>query len=146
MRVYLIAESCMQQIAQPERNRLGSPYRVVYDEARVKYADAVHDVEPCAQCGPGYYAKTKAAQAEKAPDWARTAPAARSAKQRAEEVEVIESPLGDVTVKRGAAPIGSPLQDGHKNRRALRAVAKQFLKDLWHEAERLHKEAAPRWN
>lgn len=43
MRAFLIAESCVKQTA--------SPYRVVYDEGRVKYADAVHATE-CRRCGP----------------------------------------------------------------------------------------------
>lgn len=33
---------------------------------------------------------------------------------------------------------GSPLSDGHKHARALRAVAKAVLRDLWREARRLH--------
>lgn len=33
---------------------------------------------------------------------------------------------------------GSPLSDGHKHARALRAIAKAVLKDLWVEARRLH--------
>lgn len=33
---------------------------------------------------------------------------------------------------------GSPLKSGHVHARALRAVAKQVLKDLWAEAKRLH--------
>lgn len=32
------------------------------------------------------------------------------------------------------APVGSPLSDGHKHARALRAVSKAILKDLWTEA------------
>jgi hypothetical protein len=36
------------------------------------------------------------------------------------------------------APIGSPLRDGHKLGRALRAVAKEILRDLWIESRRLH--------
>lgn len=36
------------------------------------------------------------------------------------------------------APVGSALSDGHKHARALRAVAKQVLKDLWREAKQLH--------
>lgn len=43
MRVYLIAESCMKQMT--------SPYRVVYDASREKYAEAVHK-EECKRCGP----------------------------------------------------------------------------------------------
>lgn len=34
------------------------------------------------------------------------------------------------------APAGSPLNDGHKHARALRAVAKAFLLDLWREARK----------
>ena len=33
---------------------------------------------------------------------------------------------------------GSPLSDGHKHARALRAVAKEVLRDLWREAKRIH--------
>lgn len=84
MRTYLIAESCMKQVGK------GSPYRKVYDEARERYADAVH-VEECKRCGP-------------------------SGKP---------------------APPGSPLSDGHKHARALRLVAKTFLRELWEEARRL---------
>jgi hypothetical protein len=36
------------------------------------------------------------------------------------------------------APVGTALSDGHKHARALRAVAKAVLKDLWREARRLH--------
>lgn len=36
------------------------------------------------------------------------------------------------------ALVGSPLSDGHKNARALRAVAKDVLRDLWRESKRLH--------
>lgn len=42
-RAYLVAESCMKART--------SPYRLVYDDTRAKYADAVHD-EPCVRCGP----------------------------------------------------------------------------------------------
>jgi hypothetical protein len=40
-RAYLIAESCLKQAR--------SPYRLVYDNGRAKYADAAHFVD-CAQC------------------------------------------------------------------------------------------------
>lgn len=40
------------------------------------------------------------------------------------------------------APAGSPLSAGHQHARALRAVAKEILRDLWREAKRLHEEAA----
>jgi hypothetical protein len=83
MRAYLIAESCMKQKA--------SSYRAVYDEARSKYADAVH-ADECKRCGPS---------------------------------------------GKPAQP-GSPLNDGHKHARALRLVAKAFLRDLWEEARRVH--------
>lgn len=33
---------------------------------------------------------------------------------------------------------GSPLSDGHKHARAMRAVSKVFLHDLWEEARRVH--------
>jgi len=83
MRAFLIAESCIKQSA--------SPYRKVYDDARAKYADAVH-AEGCKQCGPS---------------------------------------------GKPAQP-GSDLRDGHKHARALRLVAKSFLRDLWEESRRLH--------
>jgi hypothetical protein len=35
------------------------------------------------------------------------------------------------------APVGSPLNDGHKHARALRLVAKAVLRDLWVEAKRI---------
>jgi hypothetical protein len=87
MRAYLVAVSCMKC--------MDSPYRKVYDDAREKYADAVHQV-PCIRCGPS------------------------------------GKPAG----------AGSALSDGHKHARALRAVAKEVLKDLWREAKRLHEESA----
>ena len=43
-RAYLIATSCLKQ--PPTAH-----YRAVYDEARAKYADAVHKT-PCVRCGP----------------------------------------------------------------------------------------------
>ena len=43
-RAFLIAEACLKAKAT-------SPYGPIYDQARAKYADAVHD-EPCPQCGP----------------------------------------------------------------------------------------------
>ncbi len=87
MRAFLVAEACMKCRQ--------SPYRAVYDETRVKYADAVHKVE-CRRCGP-------------------------SGKP---------------------ASAGSPLSDGHKHARALRATAKDVLRDLWREAKRLHEDIA----
>lgn len=43
MRTYLIAESCMKQRT--------SPYRVVYDQGRERYREALH-AAPCKRCGP----------------------------------------------------------------------------------------------
>jgi hypothetical protein len=93
-RLFVIAESCMKR---PKT----SPYRVIYDQAREKYADAIH-AHPCAQCGGGGH-------------------------RGAETQEV-----------RAAAPAGTPLRDGHKHRRALRAIEKAFALDLWEEGRRLH--------
>lgn len=42
-RSWLIAQKCMMN--------LRSPYRAVYDAAREKYAEALHD-RPCVRCGP----------------------------------------------------------------------------------------------
>lgn len=62
-RVWLCAESCVKQLRKPcERpddapaaihvpDCACSPYRLVYDNGRTKYADAVHPVE-CVRCGP----------------------------------------------------------------------------------------------
>lgn len=36
------------------------------------------------------------------------------------------------------APVGSELSAGHQHTRALRAVAKEVLRDLWREAKRIH--------
>lgn len=79
MRAHLVAESCMKQRS--------SPYRKVYDKARDKYVDALHETA-CVRCGPS---------------------------------------------GKPAQP-GTPLSDGHKHARALRAVAKAVLKDLWKAA------------
>lgn len=83
-RAWLIAASCVKQPA-------GTRYRQVYDDTRVKYADAVHASE-CIRCGP-------------------------SGKP---------------------ALAGSPLSAGHQHARALRAIAKAVLKDLWRTSADLH--------
>lgn len=49
MRSYLIAEQCMKTVGTDTARR--SPYRDLYEEARVHYEDAVHE-EPCVRCGP----------------------------------------------------------------------------------------------
>jgi hypothetical protein len=99
-RSWLIAEACVKQLRAPCTKAIDkpwaehlegcacSPYRLVYDEARIKYHDAVH-VLVCARCGP-----------------------------------------------KGVP--GLPLSDGHQHARAMRFVAKRFLRDLWREAKRLH--------
>lgn len=38
------------------------------------------------------------------------------------------------------AQAGSPLSDGHKHARAMRAMAKELLKELWREAHRIHQD------
>lgn len=43
MRAFLISESCVKNAR--------SPYRKVYDDAREKYAEAIH-AAPCRRCGP----------------------------------------------------------------------------------------------
>lgn len=43
MRAYLVAEACMK--------KRHSPYRIIYDNGRAKYADALHSTE-CRRCGP----------------------------------------------------------------------------------------------
>lgn len=58
-RAWLIAESCKKQRCAACRDLDGkhaddctcSPYRVLYDAGRTKYADAVHET-PCRRCGP----------------------------------------------------------------------------------------------
>jgi hypothetical protein len=63
MRAYLVAESCMKGLRKPCERVEGddfavhvegcncSPWRLVYDRERARYADAVHD-EECVRCGP----------------------------------------------------------------------------------------------
>lgn len=63
MRAYLVIDSCKQVLRKPCAKPDGqawaehvedcrcSPYRLVYDDGRRKYADALHD-EPCKRCGP----------------------------------------------------------------------------------------------
>lgn len=67
------------------------PYRLIYDAARLKYANAVHPID-CVRCGP----KGKPALA------------------------------------------GSPLSLAHQDARALRAVMKAIIKDLWLAAQEWH--------
>lgn len=67
--------------------KTGGPFRIFYDDARAKYAEAVHEHE-CRRCGP-----------EGKP-----------------------------------ALIGSPLSDSHKHGRALRAVGKEIVRELWKQS------------
>lgn len=62
-RAYLVAQKCMQNLAAPCAVQDGdkwathvedctcSPYRLVYDAARLKHMNAVHK-QPCVRCGP----------------------------------------------------------------------------------------------
>jgi hypothetical protein len=91
-RTWLIAASCIKQA--------DSPYRKIYDNTRIKYADALH-TRDCVRCGP----KGKPALA------------------------------------------GSPLSAGHQHARAMRAMCKEILRDLWLEAKCIHETtAAPMGN
>ncbi|WP_141576186.1 hypothetical protein [Actinomadura sp. WMMA1423] len=106
-RTYLVAESTIKTLRKPcvADKELGyathldgcvcSPFRVIYDHAKAKYADAVHQV-PCPRCGPS---------------------------------------------GKPAEP-GTPLSDGHKHARAMRAVSKEILKELWRASKHLHEAAA----
>lgn len=47
-------------------------------------------------------------------------------------------PCAPCGTKGKPAAIGTPLKDGHKHARALRAVAKEVLKGLWIESKHLH--------
>lgn len=85
MRAHLVAVSIMTA---------GGPYREVYDDARKRYAGAVHETR-CVRCGPE---------------------------------------------GRPALP-GSLISDGHAHARALRAVCKRVLRDLWDAARALHEGA-----
>jgi hypothetical protein len=63
MRAFLVAESCLKQLRKPCVKPDGqawaehvdgcqcSPYRIIYDDGRRKYAEAVHSVA-CKRCGP----------------------------------------------------------------------------------------------
>lgn len=84
-RAWLIASSCVKS---------GGHYRDIYDAAKLRYANAVHDHE-CIRCGPS----GKPAQ------------------------------------------IGTPISDGHRHARGLRAVMKAVLRDLWLESRRQHEAA-----
>lgn len=84
MRLWNVAQSCVKAKAT-------SPYGPVYDAARERYADAVHDA-PCVRCGP----------------------AGRPAET------------------------GTPLSRAHQHARAVRAVMKAVLRDLWTEARDIH--------
>jgi hypothetical protein len=81
-RTWLIANSCIKTTG---------PFRDIYDMARDRYEDAVHEYE-CIRCGPA----GKPAQ------------------------------------------IGSPLSNGHRHARGLRAVGKAVQKAIWRESRRHH--------
>jgi hypothetical protein len=110
MRARLVAESCVKQDSS-------SLYRLVYEDGRKKYADAVHAVD-CPQCG-------MCGTCGKPPGLGRQEHEATGCSER----KVVK------------ATVGTPLRDGHKHARALRLVSKEVLKDLflaardWHLAE-----------
>lgn len=81
-RTWLISSSCVKS---------GGYYRGVYDKAKLRYADAVHEYE-CIRCGPS----GKPAQ------------------------------------------ISTPISDGHRHARALRATSKQILLNAWLYSRHLH--------
>lgn len=92
-----------------------SPYRTVYVETKVKYADAVHLVE-CAQCSLCKNCGNPLTQFPR------------------EHL----AQYGCGTRKPAYAPPGSPLKKSHIQARALRAVAKEVLRDLYNEARDWH--------
>lgn len=53
-----------------------------------------------------------------------------------------QQPCTQCGTKGKPAEPGTPLKDGHKHARALRAIKKEALKDLWREAKRLHEQQA----
>jgi hypothetical protein len=98
-RCWLIAEALMKSGRRHDDRRgphdpVADKYRGIYDDLRLRYAEAVHQVD-CVRCG-----------------------------------------------RAGTpAPAASALSDGHKHARALRGVAKEFLRDLWTESKSLHENA-----
>jgi hypothetical protein len=93
-RIWVISEALMKGGRKAEGDSRGEQdpqqdrFRIIYDNAKVKYADAVHTVE-CVRCGPS----GKPAQ------------------------------------------VGSPISDAHRHARALRAVSKELLKEMWRAAK-----------
>jgi hypothetical protein len=96
-RAWVCAESLMKGGRKASDDKRGAQdevadhFRITYDAARFKYADAVHQA-PCVRCGP----------------------------------------------KGKPALEGSPLSDGHKHARGLRAVSKELLKLLWRESRAIY--------
>jgi hypothetical protein len=128
MRVHLIAESCIKLTgaaytpttgpnAGQEITRARSPYRDIYDDARAKYEESVHDHE-CAQCGICVTCGN---------------PPGASARAHQEDGGCVKRSLKP-------SPPGSALRLGHIHARALRLVKKAILQDLWLEAKRLDAE------
>lgn len=108
------AKTLCYLIAEANIKNRSSAYRHVYDTARTKHADAVHTVD-CSQCGIC--------------DGCGRAPG----KNRQTHLE--DTGCDDRRIRKASA--GDPLKDAHKHARAMRAVSKQFLLDLWREARRI---------
>lgn len=54
MRIFLVSEATIKQNGVPDKNgktRALSPYRKIYDDGRLYYANATHS-QPCVRCGP----------------------------------------------------------------------------------------------
>jgi hypothetical protein len=60
-------------------------------------------------------------------------------KTRVKYAEAVhEAPCTRCGPKGHPAAIGTPLSAGHQHARAMRAMSKEILRDLWREARRLH--------
>ena len=108
------AKTLCYLIAEANIKNRSSAYRHVYDAARLKHADAVHTID-CPQCGIC--------------DGCGKAPG------KNKQTHLEDTGCDDRRIRKAAA--GDPLKDSHKHARAMRAVSKQFLLDLWKEARRI---------
>lgn len=108
------AKTLCYLIAEANIKNRSSAYRHVYDTARLKHADAVHTID-CPQCGIC--------------DGCGKAPG------KNKQTHLEDTGCDDRRIRKAAA--GDPLKDSHKHARAMRAVSKQFLLDLWKEARRI---------
>lgn len=110
MRAHMVAKSTMKQLVKPCYG--------VYDLTVTpkKYLREVH-VEGC-ECSPYrlIYGEIRAKYAD----------------------AVHDRPCVRCAPKGKPAPVGSPISAKHNEARALRAMCKELLRDLWREARRLH--------